>query len=143
MARIIVSGCLLGLECRYKGDGCRNERVLALGKTHTLIPVCPEQMGGLPTPRIPSERVDDRILSAKGADVTEQFAKGADTALAIAKLTGADFAVFKTNSPSCGKGTIYDGTFTGGKKPGNGVTAELFLANGIPVYTEDDDWPFE
>ena len=141
MATILVSGCLLGNECRYKGDGCRCEKVLKLTETHTLIAVCPEQMGGLATPRDPSERVGDRVLSCKGADVTEQFQKGAETALYLAKLNQADFAIFKANSPSCGKGTIYDGTFSGGKTAGNGVTADLFLKNGIPVFTEDEEWP--
>ncbi len=141
MATILVSGCLLGNECRYKGDGCRCEKVLKLAETHTLIAVCPEQMGGLATPRDPSERVGDRVLSCKGADVTEQFQKGAETALYLAKLNQADFAIFKANSPSCGKGTIYDGTFSGGKTAGNGVTADLFIKNGIPVFTEDEEWP--
>jgi len=141
MAVILVSSCLLGCNCRYKGDGCRNERVLKLKDKHTLIPVCPEQMGGLETPRNPSERVNDKVLSNAGRDVTEQFRKGAETALFLAQLNHVDFAVFKANSPSCGKGIIYDGTFTGGKKEGNGMTTDLLLENGIPVYTEDEDWP--
>lgn len=141
MAVILVSSCLLGCNCRYKGDGCRNERVLKLKDSHTLIPVCPEQMGGLETPRNPSERVNGKVLSNAGRDVTEQFRKGAETALFLAQLNHADFAVFKANSPSCGKGIIYDGTFTGGKKEGNGMTTDLLLENGIPVYTEDEDWP--
>lgn len=141
MAVILVSSCLLGCNCRYKGDGCRNERVLKLKDKHILIPVCPEQMGGLETPRNPSERVNDRVLSNAGRDVTEQFRKGAETALFLAQLNRADFAVFKANSPSCGKGIIYDGTFTGGKKEGNGMTTDLLLEHGIPVYTEDEDWP--
>ncbi len=141
MAKILVSGCLLGIECRYKGDGCACRRVLDLSEDHTLIAVCPEQMGGLETPRIPSERVKDKVLSAKGRDVTAQFQKGAEAALFLAKLNQADFAIFKANSPSCGKGIIYDGTFTGGKKEGNGVTADLLIKNGIPVYTEDEEWP--
>ncbi|MBR4456911.1 MAG: DUF523 domain-containing protein [Solobacterium sp.] len=143
MSVILVSMCLLGCPCRYDGDSRRNERVLRLSAAHTLIPVCPEQMGGLPTPRIPGERQNDRVISAEGTDVTRQFRIGAETAFAIAKLTRAEAAVLKANSPSCGKGTIYDGTFTGNKKAGNGVTAELLLQNGIPVYTEEEDWPFE
>lgn len=141
MAKILVSSCLLGSQCRYKGDGCRCEKVLALAENHILIPVCPEQMGGLATPRDPSERVNDRVMSCKGRDVTEQFRKGAENALFLAQLNHVDFAVFKANSPSCGKGIIYDGTFTGGKKEGNGITADLLLENGIPVFTEDEEWP--
>ena len=142
MANILVSACLLGCACRYKGDSCRNERVLKLAEHHTLIPVCPEQMGGLSTPRDPSEIVGDKVISCNGRDVTEQYRKGAETALYLAQVFHADYAVFKANSPSCGNGIIYDGTFTGGKKEGRGVTADLPIKNGIPVFTEDGEWPF-
>lgn len=143
MAKIIVSNCLLGCECRYKGDGMPNDKVIALAKDHILLGVCPEQMGGLPTPRDPSEIVGDRVISNHGRDVTEEYHKGAETALRLAQLNHADYAILKANSPSCGKGVIYDGTFTGGKKQGNGVTAELFLKHNIPVYTEEEYelWP--
>lgn len=138
MATILVSACLYGCECRYKGDSCRNEEVLALGEKHTLIPVCPEQLGGLATPRNPAERQGEKVTSCAGDDVTAQYRKGAQTALYIAKSSRADCAVFKANSPSCGKGIIYDGSFTGGRIPGNGVTSELFLKAGIPVFTENE-----
>ena len=138
MARILVSACLLGVECRYKGDGCPCQRVIDLKDGNELIPVCPEQLGGLPTPRTPSERVGDKVMMRNGNDVTEEYNKGAQMALYLARELHADFAILKANSPSCGKGMIYDGTFTGGKCEGNGVTAELLLANGIPVYTEDE-----
>ena len=138
MSKILVSACLLGIECRYKGDACPCRKVIELGKDHTLIPVCPEQAGGLPTPRTPSERVGDKVMMRDGTDVTAEYKKGAETALYLAKLLNADFAILKANSPSCGKGVIYDGTFSGGKCEGNGVTAELLINNGIPVYTEDE-----
>lgn len=138
MAKIIVSHCLLGGDCRYKGDNCKNERILALAKDHVLIPVCPEQMGGLSTPRDPSEIVGDKLFSNKGKDVTKEYHKGANIALNIAKLNNAEFAILKKKSPSCGKGLIYDGSFTGKLIPGNGVTVDLFLNNGINVYTEDE-----
>lgn len=138
MAKIIVSNCLLGCDCRYKGDGCLNEAVMALADKHTLIGVCPEQMGGLSTPRDPSERVADKVISNKGRDVTEQYNRGAQIALRLAQINHAEYAILKANSPSCGKGRIYDGTFTGGKIDGNGVTAELLMANGIKVFTEDE-----
>lgn len=143
MAKILVSNCLLGCLCRYKGDGCPHEKVIALAKDHTLIGVCPEQMGGLPTPRTPSEIVGDKVISRTGTDVTEEYHRGAETALKLAELNRVDFAILKANSPSCGKGIIYDGTFSGGKRPGNGVTAEMLLSKGIPVYTEEeaDKWP--
>lgn len=138
MAVIIVSGCLLGLECRYKGDGCRNAEILKLAGQHTLIGVCPEQMGGLPTPRDPAEIVSGKVLSCAGKDVTDAYQKGANTALFLAELNRADFAILKAKSPSCGKGLIYDGSFTGRKIPGNGIAAALFLAHNIPVFTEDE-----
>lgn len=138
MAKIMVSGCLLGCECRYKGDHCKCEALTALAKEHTLIPICPEQMGGLATPRDPAEIVGDRVISNHGRDVTEQYEKGARTALYLAQLNGADAAVLKANSPSCGKGMIYDGSFSGKKIPGNGVAAKLFLTSGFSVFTENE-----
>ncbi|MCF2652076.1 DUF523 domain-containing protein [Anaeromassilibacillus senegalensis] len=138
MAVILVSSCLLGCACRYKGDDCKNEKILKLAKEHVLLGVCPEQMGGLETPRDPSEIVGDKVLSCAGRDVTAQYQKGAEAALYLAKLNHVDFAILKAKSPSCGKELIYDGTFTGNKVPGNGVTVSLLLENGIPVYTEDE-----
>ena len=138
MAKILVSACLLGVECRYKGDSCRCDAVRALAERNVLIPVCPEQLGGLATPRPPAERQGGKVIANTGLDVTAQYKKGAEAALAIAKLNGADFAILKANSPSCGKGVIYDGTFSGGKCEGNGVTTELLTANGIPVYSEEE-----
>ncbi|MGN0561485.1 MAG: DUF523 domain-containing protein [Candidatus Fimenecus sp.] len=138
MANIIVSACLFGCDCRYKGDNCKKEELVALAKRHTLVPVCPEQLGGLPTPRNPAEICGDKVLSNAGKDVTNEYTKGAETALYIAKTVGADAAVLKANSPSCGKGIIYDGTFTGQKTAGDGVTAKAFAASGIKVFTEDE-----
>ena len=138
MARILVSACLLGCECRYKNDGCPNEEILKLKENNEIIPVCPEQMGGLSTPRLPSERVGDKVIMSDGTDVTSQYMKGANTALYLAKTLKADYAILKAKSPSCGHGLIYDGTFTGNKIPGNGVTTELLLKNGIAVYSEEE-----
>lgn len=138
MAKILVSACLIGCECRYIGDSCKNEGVRALAEKHTLIPVCPEQLGGLCTPRKPSEIKGDRVFMCDGTDVTEEFYKGARTALDIAVLMKADFAVMKANSPSCGHGMVYDGSFSGKKCPGNGVTSALLEKNGIPVFSEHD-----
>lgn len=138
MAKILVSACLIGCDCRYIGDSCRNEVVRALAEKHILIPVCPEQLGGLTTPRLPSERQGEKVVMVDGTDVTAQFAKGAENALEIAKLTNVDFAILKAHSPSCGKGMIYNGTFSGEKCEGNGVTADLFIENGIHVFTEKE-----
>ena len=138
MAVIVVSACLLGCECRYQGDHCQNEAVLSLKNEHTLVGVCPEQLGGLPTPRPPAEIQGTRVVNAKGADVTAAFTKGAEAALQLAKTAGATYAVLKARSPSCGKGRVYDGHFCGCLRDGNGVTADSFLQNGIAVYTEEE-----
>lgn len=138
MAVIIVSECLLGCRCRYDGKDCRSEAVLALAGDNVLVGVCPEQMGGLCTPRRPAEIQDGRVISKTGKDVTAKYNKGAQAALQLAQINNAKYAVLKAKSPSCGKGVIYDGTFSGGKTAGNGVTAELFMHNGIEVFTEDE-----
>ena len=138
MKKILVSACLYGNICRYQGDSCYNEKIAELGKTNVLIPVCPEQLGGLPTPRHPAERVGDKIISDIGTDVTEEYVNGAKLALEIAKTNNVDLCVMKAKSPSCGKGVIYDGTFSGGKKEGNGVTTDILLAEGFKVITEDE-----
>ena len=138
MAKILVSHCLLGCCCRYKGDHCQNDDIVSLAKYHTLIPVCPEQMGGLPTPRDPSEIVEDKVISCQGIDATLQYHQGAQMTLDIAKLNRVDFAIMKLKSPSCGTGIIYDGTFTSHLKEGNGITVDLLLKNGIEVYQDEE-----
>ena len=138
MAKIIASGCLLGCDCRYKGDNCKCQKLLDLAKEHTLISICPEQMGGLSTPRDPAEIVGDKVISNHGKDVTIEYTKGAEIALYLAQLNNVDAVVLKANSPSCGKGIIYDGTFTGNKTEGNGIAAEMLLKNGFTVFTENE-----
>ena len=138
MANILVSACLLGINCRYKGDGRQDDRILELAKRHTLIPVCPEQMGGLPTPRDPAEQQRDRVVSKAGVDVTAHYRSGAEAALKIALLNGVRIAILKSRSPSCGSGQIYDGSFGGKLIPGDGLCAALLKKNGIRVYTEED-----
>lgn len=132
--KILVSRCLLGEKCRYDGKLVPDESVIALGKEHRLVPVCPEMLGGLPCPRTPCERqADGSVLSKDGMDHTESYRSGAREALRVCLEEGCELAVLKARSPSCGKGLIYDGTFTGTLKEGNGVTAELLMQNGIPV----------
>ena len=138
MANILVSACLLGRCCRYKGDGCENGGVLKLLDKHTLIPVCPEQLGGLKTPRAPSEIVNGSVVNNLGEDVTKEYTQGAQAALRIAQLNNVKLAILKSRSPSCGSGLIYDGSFTGKKIPGDGVCAALLKQNGIKVITEDE-----
>ena len=135
---ILVSACLLGIACKYSGgDNACPALLLALRQSgHTLIPVCPEVYGGLPTPRPPAERCGDRVLTEAGADVTAQYRRGAEAALQLARLYNCRAAILKANSPSCGSGAVYDGTFTGTVIPGDGVTAQLLKANGIQVVGE-------
>ena len=133
---ILVSACLLGVRCRYDGASKPNEAVLRLMAQHTLIPVCPEQLGGLATPRPPAERQDDAVRTRSGTDVTEQYRRGAEEALRLCRLYGCEAAVLKEKSPSCGAGAVYDGTFSGTLIEGDGVTAELLASCGIPVYGE-------
>ena len=135
---ILVSSCLLGEKVRYNGSDCLCQEVVALKSRFSLLPVCPEIMGGLSTPRNPSERQGGGVFDTKGNDLTAQFTSGAQQCLQIAKKHQCKIAVLKAKSPSCGKGQIYDGTFSGVLSDGNGVTTELLLDNGIKVYTEND-----
>lgn len=139
---ILVSGCLCGVNCKYSGGNNLNEEIYELYKKGILIPVCPEQLGGLTTPRPPSEIIlkdgETRVMAITGEDYTENFIRGAEETLRIAKDLGVKKAILKAKSPSCGIGKIYDGTFSGTLKEGNGITAELLLKNGIKVYTEDN-----
>lgn len=134
--KILVSACLLGYECRYDGKSNKNDDVIALGEEYELISICPECFGGLPTPREPAEIKNGRVVNILGEDVTEQFKSGAEQALYIAKECNAPCALLKENSPSCGCGKIYDGSFTKTKIDGNGVTAQLLVDNEIQVFTE-------
>lgn len=135
---ILVSACLLGVCCKYDGGSNESEKVLKLKDKYHVIPVCPEQLGGLVTPRTPAERSGQEVLTKDGRRVTEQFQKGAQETLKLARFFGCQAAVLKERSPSCGSGVIYDGTFTGTRIPGDGVTAELLKKNGIKVYTEQE-----
>lgn len=134
--RILVSACLLGCPCRYDGAAKPHPGVLALRGRHVLVPVCPEQLGGLATPRPPAERRENRVVTEAGTDVTAQYRRGAEAALALARILECRAAVLKERSPSCGCGGIYDGSFTHTLTPGDGVAAEVLKAAGIPVYGE-------
>ncbi len=136
--RILVNACLLGVACRYDGGSKPRPEILSLAQKHELIPVCPEQLGGLPTPRTPSERRGDRVVMADGADVTVQYRRGAAEALRLYRALGCEAAILKERSPSCGSGRIYDGSFTGTLTDGWGVAAELLRRSGVPVYGESE-----
>ncbi len=134
----IVSACLAGLKCAYDGDDRAHPRVIELIKNSQAIPVCPEQLGGLPTPRIPSERSGDKVINKEGQDNTKYFKKGAREALRLTKLAQCDGAILKSRSPSCGYGQIYDGTFSGKLINGNGVFADLLLEEGIKIISDEE-----
>ena len=134
--RLLVSACLLGTYCRYDGSARVNSAVLALAEHYEIVPVCPEQLGGLATPRDPSERLGERVVTDKGLDVTDPYCRGAEETLRLARLLGCSAAVLKEHSPSCGHDEIYDGTFSHRVVPGDGVTAELLRKNGIRVVGE-------
>ena len=133
---ILVSACLLGCACRYDGQSKPHPLAMELARQGRAVPVCPEQLGGLPTPRTPAERCGDRVVTRDGTDVTTQYERGAQEALRLARTTGCTLALLKEKSPSCGCGRVYDGTHTGALTNGNGVTAELLLQHGVRVFGE-------
>ena len=130
---MIVSACLAGFPCRYDGKARPCAQVVELVRAGKAIPVCPEQLGGLPTPRTSCEIRDGRVVDADGRDRTEAFRRGARAVLQIAQTYGATEALLQSRSPSCGSGRIYDGSFTKTLTAGDGVTARLLKENGIQV----------
>ena len=137
--RVLVSACLLGYNFKYNGKNNLNSKIVELLKTHEVIPVCPEMFGGLSCPRIPCEKVGDRILDKEGNDCTKQFIKGAEEALNIAKEKQVDFAILQKRSPSCGNSVIYDGTFKGNLIAGNGVFAQKLQSLNIPIMEAESE----
>lgn len=139
MENLLISACLLGVECKYSGgsNALPEETIEKFRTRYRLIPVCPETAGGLPTPRDPSERLGERVVSCRGADVTAQFKKGAEAALTLARRYGCTTALMKEHSPSCGSGLIYDGSFLGKLVKGDGCAAELLKAAGVSVVGEN------
>ena len=136
---LLISACLAGIPCRYDGGANTVPALAVLVARGEAVPVCPEVLGCLPIPRIPSERQPDgRVVNAAGEDVTEAFHRGAEKAMALCRAHGCTRAVLKARSPSCGKGVIYDGTFTHTRVPGSGVFAALLEAEGIQVLTEEE-----
>lgn len=147
---ILASACLLGVACRFDGQGCLENRLCDLAAAGRVVPICPEVAGGLPTPRLPAEiegahtgldgsAVLDgrtRVVHSDGTDVTAQFVAGAEAALALAERLGIRQAIFKANSPSCGAKHIHEGLFAGTLVPGSGVTAALLKRAGIQVCSE-------
>ena len=136
MKRILCSACLLGVNCKYDGGNNANKKILDFAKKKNLIPICPEQLGGLSTPRPRACREGKIVIDEFGKDVTSAFERGAKETLKIAKLFGAKTAILKQRSPSCGSGQIY-ADFNGKIIKGNGVTAGLLKKNGIRVISEE------
>ena len=135
----LCSACLLGIKCRYDGGDKRNEKVVEIAKDEKLIPICPEQLGGLSTPREQSEiQSNGTVKTISGKNVTQNFLKGAGEVLKIAKKYGITEAILKQKSPSCGCGKIYNGTFSGKITEGDGITASFLKKNGIKIITEED-----
>ena len=136
--KIMVSACLIGENCKYNGKNNKNEKVLALLEGNEVIPICPEVMGGLPTPRVPAEVVRDVVTTRDGRVVDQEFRRGAGICLELARREKPDLIILQSRSPSCGTRQRYDGTFTGTLIDRPGVTAELLIENGFqPVDVGD------
>ena len=134
--KLLVSACLLGVACRYDGRSKLHPLAQELCHRHEVIPVCGEIFGGLPTPRLPSERREGGVFASDGGDVTDAFRRGAEEVVRLARLPGARAAILEERSPSCGSGQIYDGTFTKTLTQGDGLTAQMLKKHGITVYGE-------
>lgn len=135
---IIVSACLTGLNCRYNNTSARLDGLDSLKDKYNIIPVCPELLGGLSTPRKSVELINGKATDCNGADYTRQFLKGADKVLEIANKNKCRYAILKSNSPSCGSKTIYDGTFSGKIITGKGICAQILQQAGVSVFDETD-----
>ena len=134
----IISACLAGINCKYDCGSNHCEKVIEMVRKNEAILVCPEQLGGLTTPRPPAEQRGNKVFTRDGNDVTAEFQKGAEEVLRIARLHSCKEAILKARSPSCGSGKIYDGTFSRNLTDGDGITAALLQKNNIKVFTEED-----
>ncbi len=138
--KIAVSACLLGENCKYNGGNNHSEKILAYlhERGAEAVPVCPEVLGGLPTPRVPSEIVNGVVTNREGVRVDAEFRRGAEAALRIVRESGAELVILQSRSPSCGAKQIYDGTFTGTLVPGRGIFTELLAEAGIPFVDAEE-----
>ena len=136
--KIMVSACLLGENCKYNGGNNLNPELVRLLAGNTVIPVCPEMLGGLPAPRVPAEIVDGIVMTREGVRVDEAFRRGAEKALEIARQEKPELIITKSRSPSCGAREIYDGTFTGKRIPGRGIFAEMAQQAGFTVMDAEE-----
>jgi len=134
----LCSACLLGINCKYNGENNKNKKIIDLSKKETLIPVCPEQLGGLSTPRIPSEIIKDKVVAWNGKKITSKFKRGAEETIKIAELYNIKEFIGKEGSPSCGVNKIHDGTFSNKLIKGEGITTKLLKKKGFKIYSEHD-----
>ena len=134
----MVSGCLLGENCKYNGRNNYSEKVAEFIKGHEVVSVCPECLGGLPVPRVPAEIVNGMVINKEGENVDIQFRKGAEIALEIARKESIDLAILQSRSPSCGVKQIYDGTFSKNIIDGQGIFAKLLKENGFQIIDVED-----
>ena len=136
--KILVSACLMGQNCKYNGGNNYSEKVMEFVTGHEVIAVCPESLGGLPIPRVPSEIKDGTVINREGVSVDKEFREGAAKALKIALDNDVDLAILQSRSPSCGTKEVYDGTFSGTKIPGKGIFAQLLADAGIKMLDPED-----
>lgn len=136
--KIAISACLLGIPCRYDHKGCYDQNVAKLQEEHELVPVCPEMLAKLGTPRDPCELVGGRVITKQGKDITDQLHQGLDEAMKIIDDQNCQCAVLQQRSPTCGCGLIYDGTFSSKLIPGNGLLTQRLLERNIPVFSNDE-----
>ena len=136
--KIMVSACLLGENCKYNGGNNRSPELLHLLSGHEVVPVCPEVLGGLPTPRAPAEIVNGVVINREGVSVDDAFRLGAKKAIEMARQEKPDLIILQSRSPSCGVKEIYDGTFSGKLVPGHGIFAEMALQAGFRVIDAED-----
>ena len=136
--KVAVSACLVGKNTKYNGKNNYNEAVMKYLQNKEYVTICPEVIGGLPTPRVPSERKDNKVINKIGEDVTINFFDGAQKEIEKLLKENINIIIVKEKSPSCGYKQIYDGTFTNTLTEGNGVFVDLALQNGFIIYTEKD-----
>lgn len=135
---ILVSACLVGTCCNHEAGHSRRQAVEALATKNRLVPICPEVCGGLPTPRAAAEQRDGRVVTRDGEDVTDAYDRGASAAVELAHAVGAQRAILKARSPSCGSNAVYDGSFSRTLRSGEGITAAALRAAGVEVISEED-----
>ena len=138
MMKVIVSACLAGDNCKYNGGNNINQKMMDFLKYHEMLKVCPEVLGGLPTPRLSAEIVDGKVINTEGKNITKEFTRGAQKAFEIVQKEKPDLIILQSRSPSCGIKQIYDGTFSGNKIPGHGLFAELCIKAGYKVLDIED-----